>query len=89
MELDYQVRGRGGTGSKVGSQKMATKQSQVAEELVKFYEAALLDLPITAARRLVGAADEKSLTQAGWKAYDAWVRLANETRFTPTAPSPV
>jgi hypothetical protein len=58
---------------------MATKQSQVAEELVKFYEAALLDLPIAAARRLVGAADERSLTQAGWKAYDAWVRLANET----------
>lgn len=57
---------------------MATKQSQVAEDLAGFYEAALLDLPIAAVKRLAGAADEKTLKQAGWKAYDAWVRLANE-----------
>lgn len=57
---------------------MATKQSQVAEELAGFYEAALLNLPIAAAQRLTGAADEKALKRAGWKAYDAWVRLANE-----------
>ena len=57
---------------------MATKQSHVAEDLAGFYEAALLDLPIAAAQRLIGAADEKSLKRVGWKAYDAWVRLANE-----------
>jgi len=46
---------------------MGTKQSQVAEELAKFYEAALLDLPMAAVKRLANG-DEKELAQAGWKA---------------------
>jgi hypothetical protein len=41
------------------------------------YEAAL-DLSAAAARRMF-AGDEQSFTEAGWKAYDLWVRLANET----------
>jgi hypothetical protein len=57
---------------------MGKKQSQVAEDLAGFYEAALLDLPVAAAKRLVGGADENTLRRAGWKAYDSWVRLANE-----------
>src|SRR5579864_4252867 len=49
-----------------------------ADELTKFYEAALLELPSAAIKRLF-AGDEQGFSEAGWKAYDSWVRLANET----------
>jgi hypothetical protein len=77
MEIDRRFSGRAETEQRVEG-NMATKQSQVAEDLAGFYEATLLDLPIAAVQRLTGAADEKALSRAGWKAYDAWIRLANE-----------
>jgi len=57
---------------------MSIKQSQMVEELANFARAAWFELPLMAARRMIGAADENSLAEAGWKAYDAWVKLANQ-----------
>jgi hypothetical protein len=57
---------------------MSVKQAPGADEWTMFYEAALLDLPAAAARR-VFAGNEQGFIEAGWKAYDSWVRLANET----------
>ncbi|HKV53186.1 MAG TPA: hypothetical protein VJN94_00965 [Candidatus Binataceae bacterium] len=57
---------------------MADSKSFLAEEFGKFCEAAWLDLPAAAAERLLGAGNEEDLRKAGWKAYDAWVGLANE-----------
>lgn len=53
-------------------------QTPWVDEWTMFYEAALLDLPTAAARR-VFAGDEQGFIEAGWRAYDSWVRLANET----------
>ena len=57
---------------------MSVKPVPWVDELTKFYEAALLELPSAAVRRLF-AGDEQGFSEAGWKAYDSWVRLANET----------
>lgn len=57
---------------------MAKLESQLGKELAKFVEAAWLDLPAAAATRLVGSGTDEALSEAGWKAYDAWVRVANE-----------
>ena len=56
---------------------MGIRQSQTSDDIVKFYEATMFELPMAAFRRLLGG-DERSLNEAGWKAYDAWVRIANE-----------
>lgn len=47
------------------------------EEFGKFTEA-MMELPFAATRHLVGAAVEDEVQAVGWKAYDAWVRLANQ-----------
>ncbi len=57
---------------------MSVKQAPWADDLTKFYEATLLELPSAAVRRLF-AGDEQGFSEAGWKAYDSWLRLANET----------
>ena len=57
---------------------MSVKPAPWADELTKFYEAALLELPSAAVRRLF-AGDDQGFREAGWKAYDSWLRLANET----------
>jgi hypothetical protein len=56
---------------------METEQSRIVEDLAKFYEAAWFDLPVAAAQRLLGLGDEENLSEVGWKAYDAWIRLGN------------
>ena len=58
-----------------GVRSMSVKQAPWVDELTMFYEAAF-DLPAAAARRVL-ADDEHSFIEAGWKAYDSWVRLAN------------
>jgi hypothetical protein len=50
----------------------------LAQELTRFYEALWLDVPHEAAKMLVDAGNEKQLRKAGWRAYDAWVSVANE-----------
>lgn len=57
---------------------MSVKPLQFVNDIVKFCEAAWFDLPMAAAGRITGRVDEKGLTEAGWKAYEAWVNLANE-----------
>jgi hypothetical protein len=57
---------------------MSVRPAPWADELTKFYEVAMLDLPAAAAKRAF-AGDEQGFGEAGWKAYDSWVRLANET----------
>lgn len=57
---------------------MSVKQSYFADEFVRFCEAAWFDLPLAAAGRVAGRVDEKNLSEAGWKVYEAWVNLANE-----------
>ncbi|HLW70554.1 MAG TPA: hypothetical protein VKS22_08010 [Candidatus Binataceae bacterium] len=55
---------------------MSKRESQVAQELGKFVQAFWLELPMAAARNLLGDGD--ALSAAGWKAYDAWISLTNE-----------
>jgi hypothetical protein len=50
----------------------------LAQELGKFFEAVWLDLPAEACKVLLGVGCEEELRQAGWKAYDSWINLANE-----------
>ena len=57
---------------------MPSAKSFLTQELTKFFEAAWFDLPAEAGKALLGVGDENGLQKAGWKAYDAWVRLANE-----------
>ena len=57
---------------------MSGRKSFLAQEISKFFEAAWLDLPAEAGKILFGAGDETRLRKAGWKAYDAWISLANE-----------
>jgi hypothetical protein len=57
---------------------MSVKPAPWADVLTKFYEATLLELPYAAVRRLF-ARDDQGFSEAGWKAYDSWLRLANET----------
>ena len=58
---------------------MSIKQSELTEDFVKLFEAAWVGLPVAAAKRLFGNKDENAFRDAGWKTYDAWVRLANDT----------
>jgi hypothetical protein len=57
---------------------MSSTKSLLGEKLNNFFEAAWLELPAEATKLLLGAGDEKSVRNAGWKAYDAWINLANE-----------
>jgi len=58
---------------------MKKQESQVVQELSKFVQAFWLELPMAAADRFLGNGDEHTFRKAGWKAYDAFVSLANET----------
>jgi len=57
---------------------MSGKQSEFADGLVRLFEATWFDLPTAAARQMTGRGDDKSLKDAGWKVYEAWVSLAND-----------
>jgi hypothetical protein len=57
---------------------MSARKSLLVEELAKFSEALWIELPFAASMRLAGQGDENGLREAGWKTYDAWIRLANE-----------
>jgi len=61
---------------------MPGTKSFFLEQLSNLLEAVWLELPAQAAKVLAGASDPDALRQAGWKAYDAWLSLANE--FTNT-----
>src|SRR5260370_39098542 len=44
----------------------------------KFIEAGWVEMPGALMKLLTAAGAEEEAYEAGWKAYDAWVRLANE-----------
>jgi hypothetical protein len=67
------------------ARNQASKKNRATRELpglvrnlFDLAEAATVDLPIAAAKRLVGSSDERELHEAGWKAYDAAVAIAND-----------
>jgi hypothetical protein len=65
---------------RVGMIVMNSKESKVINDIATFVEAALVELPTAAARRLLTEEeDDQALYAAGWKAYDAFVRIANES----------
>jgi hypothetical protein len=57
---------------------MSIKQSAMTEDIGKLFEATWVDLPAAAVKRLFASDGEGAVREAGWKAYDAWVRLAND-----------
>jgi hypothetical protein len=56
----------------------ARKLPTFVENLFNLAEATVIDFPIAAAKRLAGSSDERELHEAGWKAYDAAVAIAND-----------
>src|ERR1700687_2255543 len=61
-----------------GVMKMSIKQSAMTEDFGKLFEAAWIDLPSAAVKRVLAGEDQGAVSAAGWKAYDAWVRRAND-----------
>jgi hypothetical protein len=58
---------------------MAEKdQSQIFNNTLKLAEAAFVDMPLSALKRIAGIGDDRETYEAGWKAYDAFVGLSNE-----------
>ncbi len=57
---------------------MSIKQSAMTEDFGKLFEAAWIDLPQATVKRLIVGEDHGAVSEAGWKAYDAWIRLAND-----------
>ena len=57
---------------------MKKELNTVVDFAFKFIEAGWVELPGAVTRQLTGAGSEQDVYEAGWKAYDAWVRLANE-----------
>jgi hypothetical protein len=53
--------------------------SALARNLADFAEASLIDLPIAAAKRLARRGSELELNEAGWKAYDGFISIVNQT----------
>lgn len=60
--------------SKAGA---ARKLPTFLDHIFSLAEAAVVDLPIATAKSLVGSSSERELHEAGWKAYDAVVAIAN------------
>jgi hypothetical protein len=59
---------------------MKDQQSRVVSEFGKFAQAFWVELPMEATKRLLSNdGNEDGVRKAGWKAYDAFVSLANET----------
>jgi hypothetical protein len=57
---------------------MKKELNTVVDFALKLFEAGWVELPGALMKRLTAAGTEQDVHEAGWKAYDAWVRLANE-----------
>ena len=60
---------------------MSTKPSGITEDLGKLFHTAWVELPAAAVTRLFAGDDQDAqgaVRDAGWKAYDTWIRLAND-----------
>jgi len=58
---------------------MATQTSQQMEDMHTMWKTAVLDLPAAATKWGWGMSEEKEMTEAAWKGYDAWVRWASHS----------
>jgi hypothetical protein len=59
---------------------MNSQESKVLNDIATFFQAALIEIPTAAALRLLTEEkNNQALYTAGWKAYDAFVRIANES----------
>jgi hypothetical protein len=58
---------------------MKKELTTVVDFASKFIDAAWVELPGALMKGLTAAGAEQEASEAGWKAYDAWVRLANES----------
>src|SRR5712692_2854276 len=77
---------------KPGGQEEAPRGADMKKELTtlvdfasRFIEAGWVEMPGALMKRLTAAGAEEEAYEAGWKAYDAWVRLANEAVNRPDA----
>jgi hypothetical protein len=57
---------------------MKKELTNVIDFAFEFIHAGWVKLPGALTRQMTGAGSEQDVHEAGWKAYDAWVRLANE-----------
>ncbi len=57
---------------------MSAKNNPMLDEMAKLFEVVTVELPAAAAKSLLANGDRGALRQAGWKAYDAYISLANE-----------
>jgi hypothetical protein len=59
---------------------MDNKESHVIDDIATFFQAAMVELPAAAARQMFAEEPNETEVQViGWKAYDAFVRVANES----------
>jgi hypothetical protein len=58
---------------------MGTKHLRLSEEVTDFQEKALFYCPTGDGSYANGASGEEQFTQAGWRVYEWWIRLTNET----------
>ena len=56
---------------------MEKELTSVVDLAFKFIEAGWVEFPGAVMKRLTAAGAEQETHEAGWKAYDAWVRLAD------------
>lgn len=57
---------------------MSAKASPMLDDVAKLLTAAWIELPVAAAHSLMAKDGRAAVRQAGWKAYEAWVSLAND-----------
>ena len=57
---------------------MSKQKSSLMDDLGKLFEATWIDLPTAAVRGMTAGDDKGAVREAGWKAYDALVRISNE-----------
>ena len=55
------------------------ERAQSSKDLLILYKALLIELPVTGSKAVLGVAKDNEVEEAAWKAYEAWVRLANRS----------
>lgn len=58
---------------------MSDNKDPSTDTAVTLFKTLMVDLPLAAAQRILGEGDDKSIMQAAWTGYDAWVKLTRNT----------
>ena len=53
------------------------ERTQSSKDLLTLYKALVIELPVAGTKASLGVAKDQELEQTAWKAYETWVRLAN------------